>query len=138
MSGKQTPEEKAEKRKKSAKNNFIKNTLRRASYRWPGRGEAEKASRVARGLYRCAECHNDFKRADVQLDHIEPVVPIKEDWINEDGSPNWNLFIERLFCEKEGYQMLCTVCHDAKTTTEDTMRAFYNAQRKELDKKNKE
>lgn len=137
MAAKLTPEEKEAKRKKSAKNNFVKNTLRRASYRWPGRGEAEKASRIARGLYRCAMCQGEFKRPDVELDHVIPVVPIKESWLTSEGEPDWNLFISRLFCEADGYQMLCKMCHMAKTTEEDTMRAFYNAQRKELDKKNK-
>lgn len=129
-----SPEEKAAKKKQSMYVNFIKNTLRRASYRWSPRSEAEKASRVARGLYRCAICEGDFKRGEVELDHIEPVVPIKEGWLTEDGKPNWNLYIERLFCEKEGYQMICKLCHLAKTNIEDSMRAFYNEKRKTAEK----
>ena len=130
-----TPEQKIAKRKKSQYLNFVKNTIRRASYRWPPRGEAEKAARVARGLYKCAHCENTFKRSEVELDHIEPVVPIKESWIMENGDPDWNLYIKRCFPDVDGYQMLCKTCHSAKTTNEDTMRAFYNAQRKEDDEK---
>lgn len=133
-----TPEEKALKKKKSLFNNFIKNTLRRASYRWSPRGEAEKAARIARGLYRCAICQGEFKRGEVELDHVEPVVPIKESWMDEEGNPDWNLYIRRLFCEKEGYQIICKRDHEVKTEHEDTMRAFFNEKRKSLDKKKKE
>ena len=131
MSNKMTDEEKAAKKKRSAFNNFIKNVLRRSSYRWPPRGEAEKASRVARGLYKCAMCEGIFKRGQVELDHWEPVVPVKEDWMLPDGTPNWNIFIPRLFCESSNYKMLCITCHETKTASEDAMRAFYNAKRKE-------
>lgn len=132
-----TPEEKALKKKKSLFNNFIKNTLRRASYRWSPRGEAERAARIARGLYRCAICEGEFKRSEVELDHVEPVVPIKEGWMDEEGNPDWNLYIRRLFCEKEGYQIICKTCHSSKTLIEDTLRAEYNEKRKLLDKKKK-
>lgn len=122
--------------------NFIKNTLRRASYRWPGRNEALVAARVARGFYKCNICKGDtFKRTEVNLDHIDPVVPIEESWHLDDGSPDWNIFIKRLFVGPEGFQVICTNCHDAKTMIEDQLRADYNAQRKllkkELDKKAK-
>jgi len=127
-----TAAEKLAKKKKSEFFNFVKNTLRRASYRWKPRGEAEKLARVDRGLYKCAHCEGIFKRGEVELDHVDPVIAIKE------GFTNWDDFITRLFCDVDGYQMLCKGCHDAKTMIEDTLRAEYNAKRKELDKKEKE
>lgn len=127
-------EEKAAKKKKSHFNNFVKNTLRRASYRWPARGEAEKAARISRGLYRCNMCAGEFQRKDVELDHVEPVVPIKEAWIDENGNADWNLYITRLFPDKEGYQIICKTCHFSKTSIEDTLRADYNALRKNEEK----
>lgn len=123
--------DKEKKREQSKFVNFIKNTLRRASYRWPGRNEALVAARVARGLYKCAICQVDtFKRTEVNLDHIEPVVPVETDWHLEDGSPDWNIFIKRLYVGPEGFQVICLNCHDAKTQIEDEMRAVYNAERK--------
>lgn len=134
-----TPEEKEKKKRRSLFVNFIKNTLRRSSYRWSPRGEAEKAARISRGLYRCRVCEGEFARKDVELDHVEPVVPINVSWMDEDGNPDWNIFIRRLFCEKEGYQIICKRCHENKTAIEDTMRAHYNEERKnKLDKKKKE
>jgi hypothetical protein len=131
----------AQKRKKQEQSkfvNFIKNTLRRASYRWPGRNEALVAARVARGFYRCAVCHVDtFKRTEVNLDHIEPVVPVETDWHLPDGSPDWNIFIKRLYVGPDGFQVICLNCHDAKTQIEDEMRAVYNAERKKEAKEQK-
>jgi hypothetical protein len=130
--------EKEEKKEKSKFVNFIKNTLRRASYRWPGRNEALTAARVARGFYKCAVCSVDsFKRTEVNLDHIEPVVPVESDWHLADGSPDWNIFIKRLFVGPQGFQVICINCHDAKTMIEDQMRADYNAERKKEAKEKK-
>jgi hypothetical protein len=133
-----TPEEKKKKAEISKFVNFIKNTLRRASYRWPGRNESLVAARMSRGLYKCAICKVDtFKRQEVNLDHIDPVVPIESSWHLEDGSPDWNVFIKRLFVGPEGFQVICLNCHDAKTQIEDEMRASYNAERKALAKEEK-
>jgi len=121
--------EKAAKKKKSELFNFVKNTLRRASYRWKPRGDAERLSRVDRGLYKCANCQGIFKRHDVELDHVEPVIDIKN------GFTNWDDYITRLYADVDGYQMLCKGCHEAKTMIEDTLRAEYNAKRKAEAKK---
>ncbi len=127
-----TDEEKQKKKEQSAFVNFIKNVLRRASYRWKGRNEALIAARVARGLYKCAICQVDtFKRTEVNLDHIEPVVPVETDWHLPDGSPDWNIFIKRLYVGQEGFQVICTICHDNKTRMEDELRAHYNMLRKQ-------
>lgn len=121
--------EKQEKKAASQFMNFVKNTLRRASYRWPPRDEAIRMARVARGFYKCAQCSVDtFKRDEVELDHVEPVIPIK------DGFTTWDEYIRRLFPKAEGYQVLCKNCHSAKTMIEDTLRAQYNAERKKEEK----
>jgi hypothetical protein len=97
-------------------------TLRRASYRWPARGQAMAEARVSRGQYRCAKCKGIFGNKHISLDHKKPVVnpkwPKKWDWkvyIAE--------YIERLFCDKEGFQVLCDDCHDEKTAREKAIRA---------------
>jgi 5-methylcytosine-specific restriction endonuclease McrA len=89
------------------------------SLRWPPRSEALKRSRKDRGLYQCAMCHELFKSHKVHLDHIHPVIALDQKEFN------WTNFIERLFCDVEGFQVLCTSCHDAKTAIEDQMRMFF-------------
>ncbi len=101
------------------------------SLRWAPRNEAKKLARKERGLYECAMCHELFRDHQVHLDHVLPVIDIR------DGFVDWNTFIERLFPFEEGWQVLCTICHDAKTRCEDTMRSHFNSQRKEIIKKKK-
>lgn len=101
------------------KKTWIISTLRRASYRWPARNQAEKAARRDRGLYECAHCKGLFRRGEYKLDHINPVVSLK------DGFISWDLFIEGLFCDAANYQVLCTGCHDIKTSLEKEMRKLY-------------
>ncbi len=108
-------------RKRSADlKRFLIPVLRRATYRWKERGEALKAARIERGLYKCADCKNQFKAKEVQLDHILPVVDPKTGWID------WNTFITRLFVFKEGWQVLCSTCHDQKTMLEDALRNAFS------------
>ena len=115
--------------KKFNRKNWITSTLRRASYRWPPRNEALKKARVDRGLYQCAVCQECFSQKDIKIDHIQPVVSLKE------GFTTWDDFMERLFCDVEGFQILCDPCHDAKTAIEDTLRANYNKERKAEEKR---
>lgn len=93
---------------------FIIPLLRRGSYRWPERNECLKAARVERGLYKCSNCEQIFKSKEVQIDHVEPVVPLK---VTEEGQ-TWDSYITRMFCEVSGYQILCTTCHTMKSAVE--------------------
>lgn len=101
------------------KNNWVKGKLRQASIRYPARNEALRLARKQPGKYECAGCVMLFPIKKVHVDHIYPVIDIKNGWTD------WNDFITRLFCDVSGFQILCTVCHAAKTSQEDTMRAFY-------------
>lgn len=95
---------------------FIVPTLRRASYRWPARNEALKEARISRGMYKCNVCLDTFARKGVNVDHIEPVVdPIK-------GFEGWDVYINRMFCGKDGFQILCKTCHDFKSQEEKKIR----------------
>ena len=89
--------------------------LRRLSYQWPPRNEAKKLARVERGKYKCSQCNNIFGPKEVVLDHINPVVPVE-------GFENLGHFVESLFCEVSGFQVMCNLCHDLKTATEDILR----------------
>lgn len=100
---------------------FVKGALRQASMRWPPKNQVKKDARVERGKYLCNGCNQvvpasikvDGKRKNnVHVDHIVPVVdPYK-------GFETWDKLIERLFCEKEGLQVLCSSCHSEITAEE--------------------
>jgi len=110
--------------KKFNKKNWIIATLRRASYRWPGRYEAERLARKDRGQYECNSCKGIFKRGQYVLDHIEPVIPVDK------GFTTWDDYIERMFCDVSNFQLLCKVCHDSKSTTEKELRKNYRKKNK--------
>lgn len=103
---------------------FIKTALRQASKRWGPKNDAKSIARVERGKYRCAMCGNigpatlpplegnKRRRSNAAADHIHPVVDPTAGFID------WDTYIERLFCEVEGFQILCWDCHDKVTKEE--------------------
>jgi 5-methylcytosine-specific restriction endonuclease McrA len=105
---------------------FITSALRAASRRWPPKYKALKDAFVGRKVnaktgklamhYRCAACRKHFVAADVQVDHIVPVVDPKK------GFVSWDVFIERMFVEIENLQVLCKPCHKVKTDKEKDQR----------------
>lgn len=113
---------------------FAKAVLRRASSRgWYARNEVYKRCNVSRGLYRCEGCKQIFKKVNLQIDHIEPVVDIKTGF---QDLHDWAL---RLLVGPDKLQALCAVpiqnedtgidelfgCHASKTQNENLMREFY-------------
>lgn len=103
---------------------FLISILRRATYRWPPRSEALKEGRKERNTYQCAMCNDMFKNNEIVLDHVKPVVDPKT------GFTTWDEYIDRMFPEKQGFQVLCSGCHDIKTELEDEMRKHFNKERK--------
>jgi len=105
---------------------FITSVLRSGYRRWPpkyetlkeaqaGKKENAKTKRIAMH-YTCNSCKEDFPAKEVQVDHIEPVVDSKQ------GFKTWDVFIDRLYCDKENLQVLCKSCHSSKTLTEKKER----------------
>lgn len=95
--------------------------LRRMSYRTPMYAEAKRKARVSRGKYRCTSCKKLFGPKEIQIDHIEPVIS------PETGFKTFDEYIDRLFCSKEGLQVLCKKkCHKEKTKAEVKVRAKKN------------
>jgi 5-methylcytosine-specific restriction endonuclease McrA len=87
------------------------------SYRYPPRNEARKLARVDRGLYQCNHCKNSYPLKETVVDHVLPVVDVMT------GFTNWEDYIERMFPEDQSrWQILCTTCHNVKTTIEKEMR----------------
>lgn len=106
-------------------NAFIMSVLRSGTRRWPPKWDAlesaktdkktnPKTGRLAQ-FYKCASCDNEFTSKEIEVDHIEPVVP-------STGFVSWDNVIERLFCEQENLQVLCTPCHKKKSKEENKER----------------
>lgn len=101
--------------------NFIKNLLRSGTRKWGPKQTIMSKARVRRGYYECASCHNEVpftikegrkRKSNVFVDHIKPIIdPLV-------GFTTWDSFIENLFCEEDGLQVLCKECHDIKTKQE--------------------
>jgi hypothetical protein len=98
---------------------FIKNTLRRASYRWPWRSVALKRAWIEWGKYKCEKCKKEIAAKEKQLDHTKPVVNIKK------GFQSWDIYCERLFTDASGFKVLCLDCHAKKTKSENEKRRKY-------------
>jgi 5-methylcytosine-specific restriction endonuclease McrA len=94
---------------------WLKGRLRRLSYMHPERTEALKIARVGRNQYKCKKCLRLFTRKEIRIDHIIPIVPVS-------GWDTWDGLINRLFCSREGLQILCNPCHKIKTKKENTKR----------------
>ncbi|MCH8022368.1 MAG: HNH endonuclease [Thaumarchaeota archaeon] len=106
---------------------FIRGGLRSISMRWPPKNKVKQNARVQRGVYLCAgyktKAHevaaslpplpgNKRRINNSVVDHINPVVNPTF------GFVSWDELIKRLFCETEGFQLLCHDCHKNKTADE--------------------
>jgi len=95
---------------------FIRSALRQKSRWWKPITQTKMAARRAykgpnkkqRVEYQCAECLNYFPDKKVNVDHIIPAGTLK----CANDLPG---FVERLFCEADNLQVLCSACHDVKT-----------------------
>jgi len=108
---------------------FIRSGLRQGAKYWPPKREAmTDACRVVEtgGVYQsgakkgqvriakrwaCAHCDALFAATGVEVDHLVPAGSLRSD---EDLVP----FVNRLFCAKDGLQVLCKSCHKTKTQLE--------------------
>lgn len=97
---------------------FIIHALRRCSYRWRPRGEAKAAARISRGIYVCNICKEQFRDKEVQVDHIIPVV-------STEGFTTFDEYIERMFPQIDGFQVVCKPCHKEKTSNENLERKMH-------------
>ena len=132
----------AKKRKYKTVEQLVMPKLREASRWWHAKKEARKQAKVKvqvgtfkngnpkyKTMYRCASCQETFDIKDTHMDHKEPVIDVQTGFID------WNTYISRLFVDVDGYQCLCSGCHQIKTSLENEMRKDY---RKKLDKDSEE
>lgn len=98
---------------------MIRSALRQKSRWWKPVAEAKLlARRPYKGKnkrqkweYQCAECKNHFKADEINVDHKVPAGTLTC-YADLPG------FVERLFCEVDGLQVMCSPCHDIKTKKE--------------------
>jgi len=94
---------------------FIRSALRAAFQRWGPRNACKVQAKVGYNQYECAQCGGIFGNKEVQVDHIVPAGSLK----TYDDLPG---FVERMFCERDGVQLLCKPCHQIKTNEERKAR----------------
>ena len=98
---------------------FIRSALRQKSRWWkPITQCKQKARRPYKGPnkrqkfeYQCKYCEQWFPEKRVNVDHITPAGTLRT-------ATDLPGFVERLFCEIDGLQVLCNNCHDEKTKLE--------------------
>ncbi len=106
-------------------NSFVKGGLRSISQRWPpkykclsnaftGTKVNPRTGRLAKH-YLCRACQNEYVGSLVEVNHIDPVIPVT-------GFDSWDKVIERLFCEEDRLEVLCKPCHKALTKQENEER----------------
>ena len=98
---------------------FIRSGLRQKSRFWKPITQCKmKARRAYKGPlkrqkfeYQCKECKEWFPDKKINVDHIHPAGSLR----CANDLPG---FVERLFCEIDNLQVLCSDCHNVKTQNE--------------------
>jgi 5-methylcytosine-specific restriction endonuclease McrA len=98
---------------------FIRSALRQKSRWWkPMTLAKNKVKRPYFGPnkrqkveFQCNQCKLWWSDKDVHIDHITPAGSLR-------SAQDLPGFVERLFCEVDGLQILCTKCHHKKTQSE--------------------
>lgn len=100
---------------------FIRSTLRSGSSRWGPKNEALRRAATVKKInpktgrlaqhYLCAACIIDYPRKEVSVDHIIPCGKLN-------SFADLPSFTKNLLCEVDGFQVLCTDCHNTKTQSE--------------------
>ena len=94
---------------------FIRSNLRLATRKWPPKNQCRKSARRPskrkdkriKWEYQCADCKKWWLQKETQVDHIVEAGTLKA----FEDLPG---FVERLFCEEGGLQVLCLDCHKKK------------------------
>ena len=98
---------------------FIRSALRQKSRWWKpisvvkfkARRPYKQSGSRRKFEYQCNHCKKWFFDNEVNVDHIDPAGQLN-------CANDLPRFVERLFCEENGLQLLCTNCHDIKTKNE--------------------
>lgn len=98
---------------------FIRSGLRQKSRWWKPITQCKlNAKRTYKGPnkrqkfeYQCNDCKEWFAEKNINVDHIQPAGSLN----CANDLPG---FVERLFCEVDNLQVLCSGCHNVKTQNE--------------------
>ena len=93
---------------------FIRSALRAAFMKYPVKSHVKASAMEITDegkRWRCASCDGLFLSKDTHVDHIEPCGSLRK----YEDLPG---FVERMFCEADGFQVLCVDCHHTKTQAE--------------------
>lgn len=98
---------------------FLRSGLRATYNKYPPKWETLAAAKRAysgpdkrvKWEYKCAQCKKYHKAKEVSVDHVVPAGSLN----SFDDLPG---FVSRLFCSREGLQVLCSDCHKKKTLEE--------------------
>lgn len=102
---------------------MIRSALRQKSRWWKPVAQCKQESRRAykgknkrqKWEYQCKKCTEWFKSDEVNIDHIKPAGSLN-------CSKDLPAFVDRLFCEVDNLQTLCTTCHNEKTQLERKLK----------------
>lgn len=96
---------------------FVRAGLRAKAQRWPPRYQVlaeskrkyEGDNKRQKFEYLCNRCKEYHQQKNVEVNHIVPCGRLS----SFDDLPG---FVERLFCAKEGLEVICKPCHKIETT----------------------
>jgi hypothetical protein len=105
---------------------FITSVLRGGFRRWPAKYECLKDAAVGKQTnkntgrlaehYQCNKCKKHFTQKEIQINHIDSVIS------TEHGFVGWDVFIQRLYCDKNNLEVVCKPCHKLITQEENEER----------------
>lgn len=114
----------------SRKKQFIISVLRSGTQRYPPKYKRKEAARTEKKKnemtgrlaqhYQCEHCHKEFPSSMVEVNHKNSVIDVAA------GFVDWNDYIDRLFCEEDGFELLCKTCHAKETKRENEERMFFS------------
>ncbi len=62
----------------------------------------------------CPICQKPTARYQLEVDHIEPVVPLDSSF----DEMSWDTLVDRIWCQIENLQAVCIPCHTEKSSQE--------------------
>ncbi len=101
----------------------LRNAVRKEFLYSPLRREAMKRAKRGVDIYECENCHKEWFKRGVDIDHKDPVVD------PECGFIGWDNYIIRTFCDIDNLWCLCKECHKEKTREDDALRKKYGTGR---------
>lgn len=110
--------------------NLIKGAIRRVFSRSEFRRQVVDAYRVEHSDPKhprvkkwsiCAECKKHTPSYKIEVDHIDPIVPINTTL----EAMSWDTVVDRVFCDANNLNPICKECHKIKTKQERKERLLY-------------